>query len=60
MGDAPGNQLLKMEQVMNESPSNPALRVVVIVLAGIGALALLAVAGMAMMHGSMMGGSFGC
>lgn len=45
---------------MSDSTSHPALRIVVIVLAGIGASALLAFAGMALMHGSMMGGSFGC
>jgi hypothetical protein len=41
---------------MSETNFHPALRIVVIVLAGIGAIAVLAVATMAMMHGSMMGG----
>lgn len=44
---------------MSEANTNPMLRVVVIVLAVIGAIAVLAVAGMALMHGSTMGG-FGC
>lgn len=38
---------------------NPALKVVVGVLAVIGALSVIAAAGMAFMHFSMMGG-FGC
>jgi hypothetical protein len=45
---------------MSEPTSRSALHVGVIVLAVIGAIALLAVAGMALMHGSMMSGSFGC
>ncbi len=49
---------------MTESNKHPALRMGVIVLAVIGGLAVLAVAGMALMHFSMMGGSmmrgFGC
>jgi hypothetical protein len=49
---------------MSESNNNPALRIGVIVLAVIGGLAVLSVAGMALMHFSMMGGSmmrgFGC
>ncbi|MEO5698206.1 MAG: hypothetical protein ABIQ60_13845 [Burkholderiaceae bacterium] len=42
---------------MNEPRKNGALRAIMIVLAVIGALALLGVAGMGLMHGSMMGGS---
>jgi len=44
---------------MSESTTHLTLRIVVIVLAVIGAIALLAIAGMAVMHGSMMGGGFG-
>ena len=44
---------------MSESVSHSALRIGVIVLSGIGAIAVLLVAGMAVMHGSMMGG-FAC
>jgi hypothetical protein len=44
---------------MNESPMNLAWRVVVIVLAVIGGIAVLGVIGMALMHSSMMGG-LGC
>jgi hypothetical protein len=44
---------------MSDSNTNPALRILVIVLAVIGGIAVLAVAGMALMHGSMMRG-FGC
>ncbi len=45
---------------MSEVAANPAFRIVVIVLAVIGGLAVLATAGMALMHGSMMGGGGGC
>jgi hypothetical protein len=49
---------------MTELNNHPALRIGVIVLAVIGGLAMLAVAGMALMHFSMMGSSmmrgFGC
>ncbi len=41
---------------MSEPEKNGVLRVVVIVLAVIGALALIGFVGMGMMHGSMMGG----
>ena len=40
---------------MSESVSHSALRIGVIVLAGIGAIAVLFVAGMAVMHSSTMG-----
>jgi hypothetical protein len=39
--------------------ANPVLRAAIIVLAVVGAISVLSVAGMALMHGSMMGG-FGC
>jgi hypothetical protein len=42
---------------MTESNNHPALRVGVIVLAVIGGVTMLTVAGMALMHFSMMGGS---
>ena len=42
---------------MNSPNQSKALRVVVIVLAVIGALTVLGSAGMAVMHGSMMGSS---
>ena len=49
---------------MNESDNHSALQLGVIVLAVIGGLSVLVVAGMALMHFSMMGGSmlrgFGC
>lgn len=46
---------------MSEVAENPALRIVVIVLAVIGGLAVLAVSRMALMQGSMMiGGGVGC
>ncbi|MEO7243744.1 MAG: hypothetical protein ABIX12_01140 [Rubrivivax sp.] len=45
---------------MSEAATHPGLRIVVVVLAVIGGLAVLAVAGMALMHVSMMGGGVGC
>lgn len=45
---------------MSEAVKNPVLRSVVVVLAVIGGIAVLAVAGMALMHGSMIGGGVGC
>lgn len=42
---------------MNSPDQSKTLRIVVIVLAVIGASTLLGAAGMAVMHGSMMGGS---
>ena len=45
---------------MSEPASRSSLHGGVIVLAVIGALALLAAAGMGVMHGLMMGGGFGC
>ena len=45
---------------MSESVSQSARRMGVIVLAGIGAITVLLVSGMAVMHGSLMGGGFVC
>lgn len=44
---------------MSDTGTNPVLRAAVIVLAVVGAITVLSVAGMALTHGSMMGG-FGC
>lgn len=45
---------------MSEAAANPVMRIAVIVLSVFGGAAVLAVAGMALMHVSMMGGAIAC
>mgnify|MGYP000851748440 FL=1 len=45
---------------MTDTNKNPVFRLVVTVLAVIGAIAVLGAVGMAVMHTTMMGGGWGC